>query len=355
VSDTVAELPRCLTPYDRAVKETSRPWVLAAACVVTALGIATAIATGVSSRRHSTPSAALAAKPTMPAPPARPFLMFISLASDDTFKRVVLAPLDAPDGARYVTPLNCERVYYSGTRGLCLETQSERPGVATHFAHVFDEHFAQLHTLTLTGPPSRTRLSPDGRRAAFTVFDEGHSYADGVFSTRTTIIDTIGGRVIGDLESWKVTRDGKPFANRDFNFWGVTFAPDGNQFFATLRTQGSAYLIEGDVDARTARVLVQGAECPSLSPDRARIAFKKRVGGSRGWWQLSLFDLSTRAVRTLSGDTKSVDDQVEWLDAGNLLYFRPTSDGNIIWRLRTDVDEPPQPFVRAGFSPAVVR
>lgn len=337
------------------VNDTGRPWILIAACVVTVIGVTAAIATFVTSRRPSAPPATLAAKRTLVAPPARPFLMFISLASDDTFKRVVLAPLAAPDEARYVTPLNCERVYYAGSRGLCLTATSTRPGVATYFAHVFDEHFTQLHTLTLTGPPSRTRLSPDGRRAAFTVFDEGHSYADGVFSTRTTIIDTIGGTVLGDLESWKVTREGRPFANKDFNFWGVTFAPDGNTFFATLRTQGSAYLIEGDVDARAARVLMQGAECPSLSPDATRIAFKKRLGGSHGWWQLSLYGVATQAVRTLSGDTESVDDQVEWLDNASLMYFRPTSDGNIIWRLRTDVDEPPQPFVRAGFSPAVVR
>ena len=109
------------------------------------------------------------------------------------------------------------------------------------------------------------------------------------------------------------------------------------------------------MDARTARVLMQGAECPSLSPDRARIAFKKRLGGSGGWWQLSLYDVTTHAVRALSGDTESVDDQVEWLDASNLLYFRPNADGNILWRLPTDTGGPPQPFVREGFSPAVVR
>ena len=60
-------------------------------------------------------------------------------------------------------------------------------------------------------------------------------------------------------------------------------------------------------------------------------------------------------VRPLSGDTASVDDQVEWLDTEKLIYFRPTSDGNVIWQLRTDVDEPPHSFVQAGFSPAVVR
>ena len=102
-------------------------------------------------------------------------------------------------------------------------------------------------------------------------------------------------------------------------------------------------------------MLLQGAECPSLSPDQTRIAFKKRLGGTGGWWQLSLYDLDIRAVRALSGDTKSVDDQVEWLDASNLIYFRPTADGNFIWRLPVDTGEPPQPFVREGFSPAVVR
>ena len=277
--------------------------------------------------------------------------MYINLIPDEGFKHVVIAPLDAPDGARYVTPLLCDRVYYAGTRGLCLGAAEDR----RYVARVFDERFATLETFTLTGAPSRTRLSPDGRRAAFTVFDEGHSYADGVFSTRTTIVDTIKGTAIGDLESWTMTRDGAPFKSADFNFWGVTFAPDGNTFYATLRTRGSAYLIEGNVDARTGRVLMQGAECPSLSPDRARIAFKKRLGGSGGWWQLSLYDVSTHAVRALSGDTKSVDDQVEWLDASNLIYFRPDEEGNIIWRLSTDSAEPPRPFVREGFSPAVVR
>jgi len=337
------------------VTEAARRWILVAACLAIAVAVALAIVVIPNARRTAAPRAAVTTKPVLPAPPSRPFLMFVSLIPDDSFKHVVIAPLDAPDGARYVTPLQCDRVYYAGSRGLCLAATADAAGTASYVARVFDEHFLPLHTLTLTGAPSRTRLSPDGRRAAFTVFDEGHSYADGVFSTRTTIVDAIAGTPIGELESWKVTRDGVPFSNRDFNFWGVTFAPDGNTFYATLRTQGSAYLIEANVDTREARVLMQGAECPSLSPDHARIAFKTRLGGSGGWWQLSLYDLTTHGVRALSGDTESVDDQVEWLDASNLIYFRPNADGNIIWRLATDGGERPQPFVREGFSPAVVR
>ena len=97
------------------------------------------------------------------------------------------------------------------------------------------------------------------------------------------------------------------------------------------------------------------AECPSISPDNSRIVFKQQLAGKRGWWQLSMRDLATGTVRILPGETQSVDDQVEWLDEGHLLYFRPTEAGNIIWRVGADRNEPPQPFVHEGFSPAVVR
>jgi hypothetical protein len=332
-----------------------RFWQGAVACSLFVVGLAVVIGTAMSSRKSTPPATAPKIHPLLSRPPDRPFLMFVNLTPDDAFKRVVLASLESPDGARYVTPLTCERVYFAGSRGLCLASEAQRPGVATHLASVFDEHFKVLETIALAGPPSRTRLSADGRRAAFTVFDEGHSYADGVFSTRTAIVDTMNGNVLGDLEEFKVSREGKPFASVDFNFWGVTFARDGNRFFATLRTGGRAHLVEGDADARVMRVVTVGAECPSLSPDNARIAFKKELAGSRGWWMLSLLDLSTGAVRGLSAETRSVDDQVEWLDDSDLIYFLPTANGNNIWRLRTDVDEAPRIFVEAGSSPAVVR
>ena len=50
-------------------------------------------------------------------------------------------------------------------------------------AFVFDRSFERRQTIALTGPPIRVRVAPDGRRAALTVFERGHSYADEAFST----------------------------------------------------------------------------------------------------------------------------------------------------------------------------
>ena len=106
--------------HESFVRDVARPWIVTAACTVTALGIVVAIASLKTPHLPAAPRATVAAaKATLPAPPARPFLMFISLAPDEAFKHVVLASLDAPDGPRYITPLQCERVYYAGSRGLC--------------------------------------------------------------------------------------------------------------------------------------------------------------------------------------------------------------------------------------------
>ena len=73
-------------------------------------------------------------------------------------------------------------------------------------------------------------------------------------------------------------RDGKVLQSADFNFWGVTFRRDSNAFFATLRTGTATYLVAGDIAAKRMTVVYEGVECPSLSPDETRIAFKKLIG-----------------------------------------------------------------------------
>jgi hypothetical protein len=326
-----------------------RLWTFAALCLAAALLAGGYTAFGI--RRASRSGTPEAGAVPLSTPPARPYLMVRSTASDDTWRRLVLLPLEAPAGAGYATALSCERAYFAGNRGVCLVEE----GIVTrYYADVFDEHFTRLHRLPLTGLPSRTRVSADGRRAGITVFERGHSYAEEGFSTRTTIIDTIAGRVLGDLEQFTIWRDGKRFHAIDFNFWGVTFAPESNRFFVTLASGGIKYLVEGNVDAREGRVLRTGVECPSLSPDNTRIAYKHMVGRA-GKWQLRVYDLQTGADTPLTTETRSVDDQVDWLDAGHVMYHITGSRGADIWVLRTDSTEPPKLLRQYAFSPAVVR
>jgi hypothetical protein len=282
--------------------------------------------------------------------------MFISVAADDSHRHLSFAPLAEPGRAMYVTPLRCERAYFAGTRGICL-TDGTDGSKTIHYADVFDERFERRHRLTLTGPPSRVRVSADGRRAAATVFESGHSYAQEGFSTRTTIIDLLAGNTIGDLEQFTVWRDGERVKSVDFNFWGVTFERDGNGFYATLDTRGVQYLVRGDIDKREVQVVRADVECPSLSPDNTQLVFKRLIGArSRGWWQLTRLDLKTNQETVLVRETRSVDDQVEWLDDHTVMYHL-TGSGTAadLWVLAVDGQSPPRLMLPSAYSPAVVR
>lgn len=316
-----------------------------------AAAIATAIAGGCGRRPPDAESTARLAS----APPA-PYVMFLSVASDDTFRHVALAPMTALH-RQYIAPLTCERVYFSGSRGICLT--SELHGTVTSwFADVFDGSFQRLFHLPLNGTPSRVRLSPDGRRAAATMFETGHAYDEHGFSTRTTIVDTIAGAALGDLEQFTTFRDGQQFRAEDFNFWGATFANDNDTFYATLQTGSVSYLVRGSVDKRTLELLRPGVECPSISPDNTRIAFKKRIGTqTRGWWQIAVLTLAAPQQDSLvASETRSVDDQVEWLDDERVAYhLTGGATAADLWAVRVDGTGPPELLIASAYSPAVVR
>jgi hypothetical protein len=205
--------------------------------------------------------------------------------------------------------------------------------------------------VAVDGIPSRARVSPDGRYGAVTLFVAGHSYADlGGFSTTTTLIDLRRGTKIAGLEDFTVTRDGRRITAPDVNYWGVTFARDHDRFYATLATGGRFYLVEGSVRARTMKTIHPGVECPSLSPDETRIAYKKRVGAGGKRWRLYVLDLRTMKETPLA-ETRSVDDQVEWLDDDHVLYGLQEA----IWTMPADGTGAPRRFARRADSPAVVR
>ncbi len=241
--------------------------------------------------------------------------------------------------------LACERVYFAAGRGICMGVAAS--GV-DYTATIFDSDLQAIHSLPLTGLPSRARVSADGRYGAMTVFVSGDAYLESsaAFSTRTYVVDMAGGEVLAQLEQFDASVDGKRFEASDFNYWGVTFDPrDSDRFFATLATGAHHYLVEGSVSGRTVKVLRDGVECPSLSPDGTRIAFKSRVGEGDDW-RVRVLDVGTLEDHAVAED-RSVDDQVEWLGDMTLAY----SDETNVYTVPADGSGEERLLVRDATSP----
>jgi Tol biopolymer transport system component len=262
---------------------------------------------------------------------------------------VAVLPLDGLDGTRQMAGVACERVYVSVGGGLCLERSGRFP--VRYEATVLDAHLRPVRSIRVPGIPSRTRVSADGRWGTTTTFVSGHSYAAlGAFSTHAMIIDMATGRkVIDNLEDLPVTRDGAPMESVDHNLWGVTFAPDRDTFYATLATQGTTYLVRGSISGRRLEVLHENVECPSVSPDGTRVAYKKRTG-SYALWHVTVLDLATMRETSLA-ELDPIDDQIEWLDDDTVLYH----NGGGISAVPADGSGAPRVFLADAGSPSVVR
>ncbi len=320
-----------------------------AAAVLTVFGYVRLTSTRATDE-HRSPAAASAE--FVNAVPDAPVMLFRNASPGPLYGRVAVAPISHPDQRR-IAPISCERLHYAAGWGICMMSDERRLPVR-YSAEVFDRNFVRHHTMALTGPPIRVRVAPTGMRAALTVFERGHSYADESFSTRTILIETSSGRRLADLEEFAIEKDGAPFKSVDFNFWGLTFARDGDRFFATLKTAGQRYLVNGSVDARKAAVVRTDVECPSLSPDGSLLVFKKPLKQEVGW-HLNVLDLATGVERPLNQARRSVDDQVEWFDDSHVVYHDSASEGTGLWVLSVDGVTPPRLLLGNAYSPAVQR
>jgi hypothetical protein len=316
--------------------------VLVGACVVAA---AVAVIAGISGR-DTAGAVSAAASNALPEAKAADRSTFV-VRSLRHRGQVLIAPVAKPTDET-LTGLHCDRVYFAAGRGICL---ARGGGFAAGYrAEVFDAKLRVKHALDVAGIPSRARVSPDGRYGSVTLFVSGHAYADpGSFSTQTTLIDMATGTKIADLEQFTVFNGSRQVTAVDVNYWGVTFARDSDHFYATLATGGKTYLIEGSVSERRGRVIKENVECPSLSPDGTRIAYKKRVGSGSAW-HLTVLDLETMRETPLA-EQRSVDDQAEWLDDGHVLYG---VDG-AVWKANADGTGEPTRFAAKADSPAAVR
>ncbi|WP_189331578.1 hypothetical protein [Actinoplanes ianthinogenes] len=319
--------------------------LLAASLTVVLLGAAVAYVV-VAGHRANAPAAAASAVDAGPGDR----VLFRSTAAAE-YGRVGTVARGSEAGVRKLSGLDCDRVYAAAGRGICLRPDGP---LATYQLAVLDAGLRVTDTYPLVGVPNRARVSPSGNVLAWTVFVTGDSYNGGRFSTRAGMLNVATGETVDSLELLSIIRDGQPYRAADVNFWGVTFVDD-QHFYATMSTAGKRYLVSGDVAAQSVRTLAENVECPSLSPDRTRIAFKEALHGSPAkGWRLTVLDLSSMR-RTPLAETRSVDDQAAWYDADTVMYgVRRGTRQSDVWAVPADGTGTPRLLIPDAESPAAL-
>lgn len=278
-------------------------------------------------------------------------LLFRSTAWGPHRDEITSVPAARPDGPRTASGVTCFRFHAAAGTGICLQKDGDVLA-ETYRAVVLDTSLHELKRYPAGGIPSRARVSPSGRLAAWTVFVSGDSYAGTDFSTRTAIVDTRDWTLYDNLETFTVVLDGKPYRAPDVNVWGVTFADD-RHFYATVATGGRTHLVRGDLAARTLTVLHDNVECPSLSPDGTRVAYKKRVAGASpdAPWRLYVLDLATM-TETATAERRNIDDQAMWADDRTLVYALAGDYGADLWTVPADGSGTAAVLTRSALAPA---
>ncbi|WP_394768417.1 TolB family protein [Lacisediminihabitans sp.] len=332
--------------------------IIAAAITVILLGgaiIYAAVAFTNYERRQATPTAPQAAARSSVAFDGSPRIVFRNTTPDSGYGLVASVALSAPSGARSVTSVPCDRVYATTKHSMCLRI--DRGVVTTFSANLLDSAGKTVHSWPLPGIPSRTRISPDSKLVGFTAFVTGAAYGSVGFSTETQIASTAG-HDFGNLEDFALIVDGARNTATDRNFWGVTFTSNDNEFYATAASAGHTWLVRGDLAARTLTAIRESAECPSVSPDGRRVAYKKNVSTTASaYWSIAVLDLAT-GRETVLPEKQNVDDQVEWLDDSTILYglARPNAEGDSdVWSIDADGATAPMRILQHAWSPSVVR
>jgi hypothetical protein len=74
-------------------------------------------------------------------------------------------------------------------------------------------------------------------------------------------------------------------------------------------------------------------------------------------WRFYVLDLATLTERAIAAETRSIDDQIEWLDDDRVLYAvrRVQSSSVDVWVAPIDNSAPARVFMPEAESPIVVR
>lgn len=285
--------------------------------------------------------------------PTEDRIIFRNTASGAGYGMVGSVALKNPAGPRELADTACDRVDVSFHMISCMRTLR---GIPTTFeTRILDASGETMDAWPLPGLPSRTRVS-DGGLVATTAFVTGHSYAADSFSTETTI-RSFDGTDYGNLETYATIVDGEELTAIDRNVWGVTFASE-DEFYATVASGNRTWLVKGSIRDRKLVSVVENAECPSISPDGTRVAYKQRSARlGLVHWDIAVLDLSTKK-RTIIPLENGFDDQLEWLDGNTMLFGMPRTDevgDSDVYSIEADANAIPQLLIEHAWSPSVDR
>lgn len=263
------------------------------------------------------------------------------------------------DGSRTLLDRSCMRVHLNADHGVCV---SNNDGIIPTFTTTFFEAVdPQVEIKSYPSAlPSRARISPDGTFSAVTAFVTGSSYADigGETTTIVTIDEIDSSRLLRGTAQFVIDSDEDRFDNLDPQYWGITFA-DENEFYITGFYGEAPEVMRGWIEEQTLEPTGLVGSCPSLSPDGKTLVYKEMQDD--GSFELVAVDLETNESWKL-GETRSADDQVEWLDNDTILYaLHPEGGDNAvqpefdIWMLDIAEGSEPELFLPNADSPAVVR
>ncbi|MGI5501164.1 hypothetical protein [Lentzea sp. CA-135723] len=257
----------------------------------------------------------------------------------------------ADSGSRTPTELVCQRFYAAGGTSVCLKLSGPGP---TYSAEVSRDGKV-VKTVGLPGIPSRAKVSQSGNVVSWTSFVTGDSYSvPGGFSTRTGFYDLRTGETAESLEHFAATVEGAPLTASDANYWGLTVGADDRTFYATLASGGFTWLVKGDLTTKSVTSLRRDAECPSLSPDGTKVAYKKRIG-RLGPWDLAVLDLATNEEKRLPG-TAGIDDQTTWLNENEVAFAAVPKDAKLpaVHVAPADGSQPARVLIPEATSPSPV-
>ena len=284
-------------------------------------------------------------------------VMVVHRVPGDDYGRLAIRHLD---GTRTLLDRTCMRVHIATDHGVCL---AENEGVVASFTTTFfraENLNADIKSYA-SALPSRARISPDGTFSAVTAFVSGSSYVDiGAETTTIVTIDEIdSNRLLRGANQFTIDSDEARFNNQNPQYWGITFAADEDEIYVTGFFGDKPEVMHGTLDNMTIEPTGWVGSCPSLSPDGKTLVFKEMTADNS--FELVVVNLETNTKHTL-GETRSVDDQVEWLDNDTILYALHREGGDTvvqpefdIWMLDIAEGSEPELFLPNANSPAVAR